>query len=115
YFDTVGGEQLDAALGALRYRGRIVICGASSQYGGRGARRGPANYTQMIYHELTMRGFTVTDHEDLRSTFEDEVGELVRASTVRSVHTVLEGFPRIPEAFAALLAGGHSGRVIVAT
>jgi len=113
YFDTVGGDQLDAALGALRYQGRVVICGASSQYGSHGERRGPANYTQMIYQELTMRGFTVTDHEDLRSGFEDEVGELLRAGTVRSLHTVLEGFQRIPEAFAALLAGGHSGRVIV--
>ena len=52
----------------------------------------------MIYQELTMRGFTVTDHEDLRSGFEDEVGELVRAGTVRNLHTVLEGFQRIPEA-----------------
>ncbi len=41
------------------------------------------------------------------------MGELLRAGTVRSLHTVLEGFQRIPEAFAALLAGGHSGRVIV--
>ncbi len=113
YFDTVGGDQLDAALGALRYRGRVVICGASSQYGRQGERSGPANYTQMIYQELTMRGFTVTDHEDLRSVFEDEVGALVRAGTVRSLHTVLDGFPRIPEAFAGLLAGEHSGRVIV--
>ena len=115
YFDTVGGDQLDAALGALRYRGRVVICGASSQYGSHAERRGPANYTRMIYQELTMRGFTVTAHEDLRPVFAAEVGALVHAGTVSSLHTVLEGFGRIPEAFAALLAGGHSGRVIVST
>ncbi|WP_172805631.1 MDR family NADP-dependent oxidoreductase [Brachybacterium avium] len=109
YYDNVGGEQLEAALEVLRFGGRAVICGAVAAGSG-----GPANYRRMIYQELTMRGLTVTAHEDLRAQFESEVGRWVREGAVRSLHTVFDGIDRVPEAFASLLAGGSSGRVIVA-
>ncbi|WP_113716853.1 MDR family NADP-dependent oxidoreductase [Arthrobacter dokdonensis] len=113
FYDNVGGAQLEAALEALRFGGRVVICGAASQYGKGSGRRGPANYTRLIYQQLTMRGFDVTSNEDLRPEFESAAARWLRAGTVRSVHTVLDGFDRTPEAFAALLSGGGSGRMIV--
>src|SRR5919201_7019779 len=33
YFDTVGGDHLEAALGALRKDGRVAMCGAIAEYG----------------------------------------------------------------------------------
>ncbi len=110
YYDNVGGEQLEAALDCLNFEGRVVICGAVSQ----GAQpSGPANYRRMIYQELTMRGFAVTSHEDLRPEFESTVGGWLQQGKVQSVHTTFEGFDSTPEAFASLLAGGSKGRVIV--
>ncbi|WP_434617600.1 zinc-binding dehydrogenase [Arthrobacter sp. A5] len=113
FYDNVGGEQLEAALEVLRFGGRVVICGAASQYGRGGERRGPANYMRMIYRQLTMRGFDVTSNEDLREDFESDATRWLRAGKIRSVHTVIDGFGRIPEAFASLLSGGNSGRMIV--
>ncbi|TDT97536.1 hypothetical protein EDD99_5684 [Streptomyces sp. 846.5] len=113
FFDNVGGDQLEAALDMLRLRGRAVLCGAVSQYGGEGT--GPRNYLRMIYQELTLYGFTVTEHEDLRPAFEREAIQLVRDGRLISIHTVLNGFDRIPEAFSALQTGGNRGRMIVAT
>lgn len=110
YYDNVGGDQLEAALEVLRFGGRVIVCGAIA---GDSRSRGPANYRRMIYQELTMRGFTVTAHEDLRSRFESEVGAWLRDGTVRSLHTVFDGIERVPEAFESLLAGGSRGRVIV--
>ena len=110
YYDNVGGEQLEAALAWLNFGGRVVICGAVSQ----GSQpSGPANYRRLIHQELTMRGFTVTAHENLRPEFESTVGNWLRQGKVRSVHTAFDGFDSIPEAFASLLAGGSKGRVIV--
>jgi len=110
YYDNVGGEQLEAALDWLNFGGRVVVCGAVAQ----GAQpSGPANYRRLIYQELTMRGFTVTAHEDLRPEFESTVGNWLEQGKVRSVHTTFDGFDRIPEAFVSLLAGGSKGRVIV--
>ena len=111
YYDNVGGEQLEAALDVLRFRGRVVVCGAVS--GGSGGSGGPANYRNLIYQELIMRGFTVTAHEDLRERFESEVGAWLREGKVRSVHTVFDGIEQVPGAFESLLTGGSSGRVIV--
>jgi hypothetical protein len=32
YFDSVGGEHLEAALGAMRRHGRVALCGAIGEY-----------------------------------------------------------------------------------
>ncbi len=114
FYDNIGGDELVAALETLRFRGRAVICGAASRYGKPADHPGPPNYTRAIYQELTLQGFTVTAHEDLRPTFEAEVGALLRDGAVKACSTVMNGFDRIPEGFAALLAGTHSGRIIVA-
>ena len=60
YFDCVGGDHLEAALAALRPRGRVALCGAVSQYG-RPA-RGPANLFQATANDLTLRGFRGSSH-----------------------------------------------------
>ncbi|MDN5805560.1 MAG: NADP-dependent oxidoreductase [Microlunatus sp.] len=111
YYDNVGGEQLEAALDVLKFGGRAIICGAISDGAGSGA---PANYRNLIHAELTMRGFTVTAHENLRGQFESEVRRWLRADRVRSIHTLFDGIERVPEAFESLLTGGSTGRVIVA-
>lgn len=107
YFDNIGGEQLEAALETLNVHGRVVMCGAVA------GSHAPENLRKMIYQELTIRGFTVTAHEDLRDRFESQVGGWLREGKVRSFHTVFEGLDRVPEAFESLLAGGSAGRVIV--
>ena len=43
YFDNVGGPTLEAALAALRLRGRVVACGAISQYNATEPPPGPRN------------------------------------------------------------------------
>ncbi|GAB3118460.1 NADP-dependent oxidoreductase [Glaciibacter psychrotolerans] len=107
FYDNVGGEQLEAALEVLNPHGRVVICGAIGQPAG------PANYRNLIYQELTMRGFTVTAHEEGRPAFEAEVGAWLREGVVQSVHTLYAGLDRIPDAFASMLSGGTTGRAIV--
>lgn len=109
YYDNVGGEQLEAALEVLNVGGQVVVCGAVAGEPG----KGPANYRNLIGRELTMRGFTVTAHEDLREQFEDEVSGWLRAGLVRSLHTVFDGIESVPEAFESLLSGGSTGRVLV--
>ena len=108
YYDNVGGEQLEAALEVLNIGGRAIICGAVA-----GHRGGPRNFRNIIYRELTLRGFTVTAHEDLRDRFELEVGRWVAEGKVRSLHTVFDGIDRTSAAFESLLNGGSTGRVTV--
>ena len=77
YFDNVGGETLEAAIGAMRLRGRIVACGAISRYNATEALPGPRNLFMVVTKRLRMQGFIVSDHYDRFPAFLAEVGPLV--------------------------------------
>ncbi|HEV7640794.1 MAG TPA: NADP-dependent oxidoreductase [Gaiellaceae bacterium] len=62
YFDNVGGEQLEAALGALRPFGRVAACGAISRYNDEQPEPGPRNIGFVVTKRLRMQGFIVSDH-----------------------------------------------------
>jgi len=64
YFDNVGGEILDTALGRLRMNARIVICGAISQYNNRANVKGPSNYLSLLVNRASMTGMIVFDYVD---------------------------------------------------
>jgi NADPH-dependent curcumin reductase CurA len=62
YFDTVGGELLDEVLKRIRRNGRVVVCGASSQYNGNlntGLVRGPSEYLKLAEKGAQMIGCNV--------------------------------------------------------
>jgi NADPH-dependent curcumin reductase CurA len=112
YFDNVGGEQLEAAIGALRVRGRIAMCGAISAYNDPNP-TGPRNLTLAIGKRLTMRGFIIIDHFHRMPAFLQEVAPLVRDGKVRYRETVVEGIEHAPEAFIGVLRGDNVGKMLV--
>ncbi len=113
YFDNVGGEHLEAALGALNRGGRVALCGAISQYNATEPAPGPRNLSLAIGKRLTLRGFIVSDHGDRMRAFAEEVGGLLREGRIRSRETVVEGIERAPEAFMGLLEGRNTGKMLV--
>jgi NADPH-dependent curcumin reductase CurA len=74
YFDNVGGEHLEAAIGALRPFGRVAACGAISVYNATEPAPGPRNLGLVVGKRLTIRGFIVGDQADRREEFVDRVG-----------------------------------------
>ena len=64
FFDNVGGDALEAALARLARGGRVVLCGAVSQYNTTAAERGPANYMQLLVARASMTGFVIFDYAD---------------------------------------------------
>ena len=55
YFDSVGGDHLEAALAQLNRGGRVAICGSISEY--ESAPKGPRNLFLAVAKDLTLRGF----------------------------------------------------------
>lgn len=113
YFDNVGGEHLEAAIGALNVHGRIAVCGMISQYNATEPTPAPRNLAQIIAKRFTMRGFLVGDHEHLRPTFLAEVSPLVRDGRIVYRETVVDGIRQAPQAFLDLLTGGNTGKMLV--
>jgi NADPH-dependent curcumin reductase CurA len=115
YFDNVGGEQLEAAIGALRRGGRIALCGAVAGYNAVEPPPGPRNLALLIGKRATVRGFIVADHGAQREAFLDEVGGLVGSGKMQILETVVEGgVGAAPEAFLDMLRGRYRGKVSVA-
>ena len=113
YFDNVGGETLEAAIGAMRLRGRIVACGSISRYNATEALPGPRNMFMVVTKRLRMQGFIVSDHGDRFPAFLGEVGALVADGTIRYRETVVDGIERAPEAFIGMLEGANVGKMLV--
>jgi len=113
YFDNVGGEQLEAAIGALRTYGRVALCGAISQYNATAAPPGPRNLGLAVGKRLTLRGFIVRDHYDRLDAFAAEVGPWVAEGRVRYRETVAHGLERAPDALISLLRGDKVGKMVV--
>ncbi|MDX3865208.1 NADP-dependent oxidoreductase [Streptomyces europaeiscabiei] len=113
YFDNVGGEQLAAALHALRPGGRIALCGMMSQFGGE---RRPVDINQLIQavlKRLTLRGFIVRDHDDLRPEFEQRVASWLAEGRITARETVVDGLENAAGALLSLLDGGNVGKMLV--
>ena len=113
YFDNVGGDHLEAAISALRLRGRVAICGMISVYNNTQATPGPRNMPMIIGKRLTLRGFIVVDHEDLRPQFEAEVGQWLAEGKIIWRETLVDGIDNAVNGFRDLLAGANTGKMLI--
>ena len=113
YFDNVGGPQLEAALAAMRLHGRVIACGAISQYNDETPPPGPRNLALVIGKRLSIQGFIVLDWMHRMPTFLAEVGALYAAGQLRVKETLVEGLENAPQAFLDLLRGGNVGKMVV--
>ncbi|MBZ6139643.1 NADP-dependent oxidoreductase [Streptomyces olivaceus] len=113
YFDNVGGEHLEAAIGSLNLNGRIAICGAISVYNNTEPAPGPKNLARLIQTRGRIEGFLVGDHYDLQPQFVEEVGPWVASGALKYRETVVEGIENNLEAFLGVLRGDNTGKMIV--
>ena len=113
YFDNVGGEHLEAAISSFRLHGRTAVCGSISTYNAVEPPPGPRNLSLLVGKRLTVRGFLVGDHTDLRAEFQETVAGWLRAGDLQARETVREGLENAPQAFLDLLSGGNTGKMIV--
>jgi len=113
YFDNVGGDQLEAAIGALRTRGRIVACGSISRYNDVQPAPGPRNMFMIVTKRLRIQGYIITDHYDRFPEFLARAQEWVREGRLRYRETVVEGIENAPKAFLGQLRGENIGKMLV--
>ena len=74
----------------------------------------PRNLALVIGKRLTLRGFLVSDHSDLRAAVRREVGRLAaRGPAVRYDETIVDGIENAPDAFLGLLRGDNLGKMLV--
>ncbi|MCV7303205.1 NADP-dependent oxidoreductase [Mycobacterium barrassiae] len=112
YFDNVGGPILDAVLGRLAPKARVVLCGVISSYL-TGEHPGPANYVNLLAKTATMQGFNALDEW---GRFEEAFGPLRQwEAEGKLVHrqTIYEGIESCVDAMNGLFTGANIGKMLV--
>ena len=113
FFDNVGGEQLEAALSLLARNGRIIICGAISQYNATMPMKGPSNYLSLLVNHGTMTGFVVGDYIARWGEAVPEMTGWIREGRLKSREHIVAGIENFPDAFLMLFSGENHGKLIL--
>ncbi|BBU22650.1 putative NADP-dependent oxidoreductase [Mycobacterium xenopi] len=112
YFDNVGGPILDAVLGRLAHKARVVLCGVISSYL-TGEHPGPANYVNLLSKTALMQGFNALEMWD---RFDEAFTDLRRwEQDGKLVHreTIFEGVESCVDALNGLFTGVNIGKMLV--
>lgn len=113
YFDNVGGAILDHALAHLAMRGRIVLCGAISQYN-EATVAGPKNYLSLLVRRGRMEGFIFTDFVKEFRTAVPEIAGWLKEGRLKTRDDIVEGGVDVfPETFRKLFTGANFGKLMI--
>jgi NADPH-dependent curcumin reductase len=113
YFDNVGGDILDLVLTRIAGGGRIVICGAISQYNNTTPIKGPSNYLSLLVNRASMRGFVVSDYAGRYGEAAREMAGWLAAGKLKSREDIVEGLETFPETFLKLFKGENVGKLVL--
>ncbi|MBB2987162.1 NADP-dependent oxidoreductase [Terracoccus luteus] len=113
YFDNVGGEHLEAAVGSLRLGGRIAVCGMISVYNDTEPAPGPRNLARLIQTRGRIEGFLVGDHGDLADEYAKQAAGWLADGSLTSRETFVDGIDHAVQAFLGVLKGANTGKMLV--
>jgi NADPH-dependent curcumin reductase CurA len=113
YFDNVGGDHLEAAIGALRRGGRVAVCGSVSEYDAAEPPPGPSNLFLLVAKDLEIRGFRGSSHVDLLDEMQRELRAMLRDGRLHRRETVIHGLEQAPVALARMMRGETIGKTLV--
>ncbi len=113
FVDNVGGEVLDIVLEQIAERGRIVVCGAISQYEHMDDVRGPRNYLKLAERHARMEGFAVPHFAAEFPRAEAALRGWLERGELNMREHVVHGIDAFPATLRLLLDGGHHGKLLL--
>lgn len=111
FFDSVGGDHLEAALNHLGRNGRVAMCGSISEY--ESEPKGPRNLFLAVSKDLTLRGFRGSSNLHLMPEMQHVVGGWLGTGELVHRETVFTGLESAPHALAEMIAGRTIGKTLV--
>ena len=114
YFDNTGGDILGSALFRMNLHGRIVCCGAVSQYDTSNPGPGPRGIPGLLVNNrVRMQGFLVFEYASRYDEARAELQTWVDSGQLVSRVTEFDGLEQAGNAFVEMLGGGTVGTTIV--
>jgi NADPH-dependent curcumin reductase CurA len=114
YFDNTGGDILGSALFRMKTHGRIVCCGAVSQYDTANPAGSPRGIPGLLVNNrVRMEGFLVFDYASRYDEARAELLRWIEDGELVPRTTEFQGLEAAPKAFVDLLHGDTVGTTIV--
>ena len=118
FFDSVGGEQLQAAVHAARTGARFVLIGTlAGQLSPQGtgiAAPVELDGFQVLVKRIQLRGFSADEVDDtVRQEWTRRFGAWLRSGAITVPHVRIGGIEQAPQALLDVIAGRHLGAVVV--
>mmetsp|Transcript_38182 Transcript_38182/g.119159 ORF Transcript_38182/g.119159 Transcript_38182/m.119159 type:complete len:355 (+) Transcript_38182:52-1116(+) len=115
-FDNVGGETLEAILEMMNDEGRVVLCGAISQYDKPLEQRyGVRNLFHVVAKRLKLQGFVVlwSFSDEQNADCKQTLQTWFREGKIKDLSTFVDGFENLPEGILSLFSGANTGKCLV--
>ncbi len=113
YFDNVGGDILEACLFQMRNRGRIVCCGALSQYDTDTVDSPKGLPGLIVIKRLRMEGFVVLDYFSRTPEAASDLVKWMQQGKLNVIEDIVDGLENTPSALVGLYAGKNRGKLMV--
>ncbi|KAF2475279.1 NAD(P)-binding protein [Lindgomyces ingoldianus] len=117
YYDNVGGETLDAALGAMKDFGRIVGCGQISQYNlPQDEKYGIKNMMNLFLKRLTLQGFIISDPEFMGKyavEFFTKMSAWLKEGKIKTKESVTVGIENAATCYLGMFTGENFGKTVL--
>lgn len=113
YFDNVGGPVTDAAVDALAFKARVVVCGYISGYNLTEPYRGPSHLRQILVKRARIEGFLVLDWLDRYPEGLARMAAWLKSGQLTYKEHVVEGLEAAPRGLIDLLEGKNFGKMLV--
>ena len=112
YFDNVGGDILNTALGHMAMHARVAVSGFISTQYSPDPHVGPANYRNLVFKRARMQGFVFFDYWDRYEEAEQQLCEWYDAGLLVNTEYLTDGLENMPAALADLFRGSNHGIAI---
>ena len=113
YFDNVGGEILEIALGQIRQKARVVLCGGISGYNEEEPPPGPRTLMNLVIQRGRMEGFIVLDYVARFGEAREQLSKWLAAGELVHAEDVQQGLENAPATFRRLFEGKNTGKQLL--
>ena len=112
YFESVGGEVMDAVFRLLNPFSRVALCGLISDYNANEP-YGTKTISVLLANRVKLQGFISSDRPDLYARAVAQLAKWVAEGKLKYHETVAEGLANAPKAFIGMLKGANLGKQLV--
>jgi NADPH-dependent curcumin reductase CurA len=113
YFDNVGGEILNAAMGCINRKARIVTCGLISQYNAEKPVHNLSNLSRFLLQRARMEAFIVVDYLSRAAEALPQLARWLLEGKLKYRLDVVHGLEQAPSALNKLFDGSNQGKLVV--